>query len=52
MTEATTDLADTGVADEEKLEEVIVLAGVHVEVVDEGLRAKSEGRRWTQEEVR
>lgn len=33
MTKATTDLADTGVADEEKLEEVVVLAGVHVEVV-------------------
>ena len=34
MTEATTDLADAGVADEEELEEVVVLAGVHVEGVE------------------
>lgn len=45
MTEATTDLADAGVADEEELEEVVVLAGVH------GgrwacLRAKSSGSGW------
>lgn len=36
MTEATTDLADAGVADEEELEEVVVLAGVHGGVVDRG----------------
>ena len=30
MTEAATDLADAGVADEEELEEVVVLGGVHV----------------------
>ena len=29
MTEATTDLADAGVADEEEFEEVVVLASVH-----------------------
>ena len=34
MTEATTDLADAGVADEEEFEEVVVLAGVHVGVVE------------------
>ena len=34
MTEATTDLADAGIADEEELEEVVVLASVHVEVVE------------------
>ena len=34
MTEATTDLADAGVADEEEFEEVVVLAGMHIEGVE------------------
>ena len=37
-----TDLADAGVADEEELEEVVVLAGVHGgRVWLEGVRARS-----------
>ena len=52
MTEATTDLADAGVADEEEFEEVVVLAGVHVGVV-ESIRGWGLGDwRWTQDEVR
>ena len=48
MTAAATDLADAGVADEEELEEVVVLAGVHVEGVGgvEGRCLGGEGGHW------
>jgi hypothetical protein len=32
MTEATTDLADAGITNKEELEEIVVLAGMHVVV--------------------
>ena len=50
MTEATTDLADAGVADKEELEEVVVLAGVHGEVV-EGVEGRCLGELWRKVEV-